>query len=72
MEQCFIAIGNGRTKNVFEVTKDRDIATLVLGEKVYEITYRGGKELDPQKDDSVRLGIIRRHYSLGAGSCASG
>lgn len=51
-------------KERFEVTKDRDIATLFLGEKVYEITYRGGKELDAQKDDSVRLGIIRRHYSL--------
>ncbi len=51
-------------KERFEVTKDRDIATLVLGERVYEVTYRGGKELDPQKDDSVRMGIIRRHYAL--------
>jgi hypothetical protein len=51
-------------KERFEVTKERDIATLVLGDRVYEITYRGGKELDPQKDDSVRMGIIRRHYAL--------
>lgn len=51
-------------KERFEVTKERDIATLVLGDRVYEVTYRGGKELDPQKDDSVRLGIIRRHYAL--------
>jgi len=51
-------------KERFEVTKERDIATLFLGDRVYEITYRGGKELDPQKDDSVRLGIIRRHYAL--------
>lgn len=51
-------------KERYEVTKERDIATLVLGEKVYEVTYRGGKELDPQKDDSVRMGIIRRHYAL--------
>jgi hypothetical protein len=51
-------------KERLEVTKDRDIATLILGDKVYEVTYRGGKELDPEKDDSVRLGIVRRHYSL--------
>lgn len=51
-------------KERFEVTKERDIATLVLGDRVYEVTYRGGKELDPQKDDSVRLGIVRRHYAL--------
>jgi hypothetical protein len=51
-------------KERVEVTKDRDIATLVLGDRVYEVTYRGGKELDPQKDDTVRMGIVRRHYAL--------
>jgi hypothetical protein len=51
-------------KERLEVTKERDIATLILGDKVYEVTYRGGKELDPEKDDTVRLGIIRRHYAL--------
>ncbi|HEX2328304.1 MAG TPA: hypothetical protein VHN74_06255 [Candidatus Angelobacter sp.] len=51
-------------KERFEVTKERDIATLFVGDKVWDITYRGGKEADPKKDDNVRLAIVRRHYAL--------
>lgn len=51
-------------KERFEVTKERDIASLFLGDKAYEITYRGAKELDPQKDDNLRLALVRRHYAL--------
>ena len=65
-ELSFIVIGNGPDKERFEVTKETGISprSCYWRPRVYEITYRGGKELDPQKDDSVRMGIIRGHYAL--------
>jgi hypothetical protein len=48
----------------FELTKARDIVNLYLGDKVYEVTYKGGQLLDPQKDDNVRLALTRRRYAL--------
>lgn len=51
-------------KDRWELTKERDVVQLFLGDKEYEITYKGSKELDPQKDDNVRWGLIRRHYAL--------
>jgi hypothetical protein len=47
-----------------ELTKQRDVVRLYLGEKAYEITYKGVHPLDPEKDEKVRQAIIRRHYSL--------
>ena len=47
-----------------ELTKQRDIVRLYLGEKAYEITYKGIQPLNPEKDDRVKQAIIRRHYSL--------
>ena len=51
-------------KERIELTKDRDIADLYIGDTVTEITFRGGHLLDPKKDDNVRLALQRRHYSL--------
>jgi hypothetical protein len=48
----------------WELTEQRDIVTLYLGDKVYEVTYKGHTELNPQKDDSLRLALLRRQYSL--------
>lgn len=48
----------------WELTKDRDIVELYLGDKAYEVTFRGSHELDPAKDDNLRLALLRRHYSL--------
>lgn len=48
----------------YELTKQRDIANLYLGNKAYEVTYKGAQLLDPEKDDNVRLALLRRQYSL--------
>jgi len=47
-----------------ELTKQRDIVQLYLEDKAYEITYKGIQPMDPEKEERVRQGIIRRHYSL--------
>jgi hypothetical protein len=48
----------------YELTKARDIVDLYLGDKMYEVTYKGGQLLDPKKDDNLRLAMVRRHYAL--------
>ena len=47
-----------------ELTKQRDVVQLYLDDKAYEITYKGIHPLNPEKEERVRQGIIRRHYSL--------
>jgi hypothetical protein len=51
-------------KERIELTKQRDIADLYIGDQATEITFRGGKVLDPKKEDLVRLALQRRHYTL--------
>jgi hypothetical protein len=51
-------------KDRTEFTKQRDVVRLYLGEKAYEITYKGIQLLDPEKEDRVKQNLIRRHYSL--------
>lgn len=51
-------------KDRWELTKQRDVIQLYLGDTAWEITFRGAHEMDPKKDDSVRLAMIRRHYAL--------
>lgn len=51
-------------KDRWELTKQRDVIQLYLGDTAWEITFRGAHEMDPKKDDSVRLALIRRHYAL--------
>jgi len=47
-----------------ELTKQRDVVRLYLEDKAYELTYKGIQPLDPEKDDRVKQGLQRRHYSL--------
>jgi hypothetical protein len=47
-----------------EFTKQRDVVRLYLGDEAYEITYKGVQLLNPEKDDRVKQGLIRRYYSL--------
>jgi len=47
-----------------ELTKQRDIVRLYLGDKAYEITYKGIQSLDPEKDERIKQGLQRRYYSL--------
>ena len=51
-------------KERFEITPQRDIVYLYLGDKEYEIIYRGSTELNPQKDENVKQALQRRHYTL--------
>jgi hypothetical protein len=51
-------------KERYELTKQRDIVNLYIGDRAIEVTYKGPRDLDPKTDDNVRLGIQRRHYAL--------
>ena len=51
-------------KERYELTKQRDIVNLYIGDRAIEVTYRGPRDLDPKTDDNVRLAIQRRHYAL--------
>lgn len=47
-----------------ELTEQRDVVYLFLDDKEYEVTFRGGRELDPEKDESVKQALERRHFTL--------
>lgn len=51
-------------KDRIELTKQRDIVQLYVGDQAYEITYKGIRPLDIQKEEKVHQAIIRRYYSL--------
>jgi hypothetical protein len=51
-------------KDRWEITKQRDVVQLYLGDAAYEITFRGAHEMDPKKDESVRWALIRHRYAL--------
>jgi len=51
-------------KDRIELTKQRDIVQLYVGDQAYEITYRGIRPLDLQKEERVNQAIVRRYYSL--------
>jgi len=51
-------------KDRIELTKQRDIVQLYVGDEAYEITYKGIRPLDPQKEERVHQTLIRRGYSL--------
>lgn len=51
-------------KDRIELTKQRDIVQLYVGDQAYEITYKGIRPLDTQKEERLRQAMIRRHYTL--------
>lgn len=51
-------------KDRFEITKQRDIVELYVGDSAYEVTYKGIRMLDPVKDEKLKQSLLRRHYSL--------
>jgi hypothetical protein len=51
-------------KDRIELTKERDIVQLFVGDRAYEITYRGIQPIVLEKDDKARLAMVRRHYAL--------
>lgn len=48
----------------YEVTPERDIVYLYSPGKVIEITYKGGRELDPDKDENIRQALVRRRFTM--------
>jgi len=51
-------------KDRIELTKQRDVVQLYVGDQAYDLDYRGIRPLDPQKDEKVRQALLRRHYTL--------
>jgi len=51
-------------KERVEITKQRDIAELTLGDEMYEITFRGTRIVDPKKDYDNQVYLERRHHAL--------
>ncbi|HKW76119.1 MAG TPA: hypothetical protein VJN64_11390 [Terriglobales bacterium] len=47
-----------------ELTEQRDVVELYLSDKAYEVTFRGSRELDPQKDENLKEILTRRHFAL--------
>ncbi|HET6840374.1 MAG TPA: hypothetical protein VFK06_01600 [Candidatus Angelobacter sp.] len=51
-------------KERWDHTKQRDIITLYVDDRAYERTFRGTKELNPEKDADLRRFMLRRRYTL--------
>src|SRR5215472_1234333 len=51
-------------KDRIEFTKQRDIVQLILGDEIYEITFRGTRIIDPKKDYDFQMLLERRHRTL--------
>jgi hypothetical protein len=51
-------------KDRWELTQQRDIVQLYLGDRAYEVTYKGAQLQDPEKDENVKLSLLRHHYAL--------
>jgi hypothetical protein len=47
-----------------ELTEQRDVVELYLGDKAFEVTFRGSRPLDPEKDDNLKQILTRRHFAL--------
>jgi hypothetical protein len=48
----------------WEITDQRDIVQLYIGDKATEVTWQGARIMNPEKEDNVRQWLIRRHYAL--------
>ena len=51
-------------KDRIELTKQRDIVQLYVGDQAYEITYKGVRPLNLQNEERAHQAIVRRYYSL--------
>lgn len=50
-------------KNRWELTKQRDVINIFVGDQAYEVTWKGTQVLNPLKDAKVRLHIVREAHS---------
>ncbi len=51
-------------KERLELTKQRDIVELTVGDQMYEITFRGSRLIDPAKDYESQVYLARQHHTL--------
>lgn len=51
-------------KERVELTKQRDIVELTVGDQMYELTFRGSRTIDPKQDDNSRIYLQRRLHAL--------
>jgi hypothetical protein len=51
-------------KERVELTKQRDVVELTLGDQMYEVTFRGSRPIDPKKDPDALLFLARRRHAL--------
>lgn len=51
-------------KDRMEFTKQRDVVRLTVGDQMYELTYRGARSIDFQKEYDARVYIERRKHAL--------
>lgn len=51
-------------KERMELTRQRDVVELTVGDAMYEITFRGARVIDPQKDQNAQAYLARRHHAL--------
>jgi len=48
----------------WEITDQRDVVQLFIGDKATEVTWQGARLMNPDKEENVRQWLIRRHYTL--------
>lgn len=48
----------------YELTDQRDVVELYLGDRAFEVTFQGSRDLDPQKDQNLKQILTRRHFTL--------
>jgi hypothetical protein len=51
-------------KERMELTKQRDVVELTVDDHMWEITFRGSRVIDPQKDYDSQVYLARAHHSL--------
>jgi len=51
-------------KDRVELTKQRDVVSLVVGDQMYEITFRGSRRIDPAQDYNARVSLERRKHAM--------
>jgi len=51
-------------KDRVELGRRRDVVELTIGEAMYEITFRGSRPIDPQKDQNARIYLARENHAL--------
>jgi hypothetical protein len=63
-DTVFVRYWEWPDKDRWELTPQRDIVQLYVGDQAYEITYKGSHLQNPEKDENAKLNLLRHHYAL--------